>query len=65
MIQTEVFHVGDRVRSYDSRETLIIRDVELYHRVPTYLVEEPTSMLGEVSRAWWATHDELQPAEQR
>jgi hypothetical protein len=63
VIQTEVFHVGDRVRPYDSGETLIIRDVELYHGVPTYLVEEPTSMLGKSLGAWWATHDELQLAE--
>jgi hypothetical protein len=65
MIQTEVFRVGDLVRPCGSRETLIIRDVELYHGVPTYLVEEPTSMLGRSLGACWATQDELQPIEKR
>ena len=62
MIQAELFNVGDRVRPYDSSETLIIRDVEIRRGQTIYLVEEPTSRFGKSLGAWWATHDELQPA---
>ena len=62
MIQAELFNVGDRVRPYDSNETLVIRDVELYQGRTTYLVEEPASMFGRSLGAWWATQEELQPA---
>jgi hypothetical protein len=62
VIQAELFNVGDRVRPYDSSETLIVRDVEIRRGRTLYLVEEPTSMFGRSLGAWWATHDELQPA---
>jgi len=63
MIQAEMFNIGERVRSYDSSETLVIRDVEIRRGQTLYLVEEPASMFGKSVGAWWATHDELQPAE--
>ena len=63
MIQADLFNVGDQARTYDSDALLVIRDVEIRRGRTTYLVEETGSMFGKSLGAWWATHDELQPAE--
>jgi hypothetical protein len=56
VIQAEVFNVGDRVR---------LRDIESRRGRTIYLVEATTSMFGRSLGPWWATHDDLQPAEDR
>jgi hypothetical protein len=65
VIQAELFNVGDHVRTHDSNELLVVRDLAIHRGRTSYLVEEPTSMFGRSVGTWWATHDELQLAEDR
>ena len=57
MIQAELFTVGDQVRTDDSDDLLVIREIEIRRGTTWYRVE------GLAVGTWWVTHDELQPGD--
>jgi hypothetical protein len=63
MIQAELFNVGDLVRTHDSGDFFTIRDIEIHGGSTRYRMESLGAPWDDAVSTWWASHDELQPAE--
>jgi hypothetical protein len=64
VIQAESFNVGDQVRTFDSDDPLIVRSVTIRHGRTWYRVEHLGVPWDNARGTWWASHNELQPAEE-
>jgi hypothetical protein len=69
MIQAELFNVGDLVRTHDSDysddsgDLFTIRNIEIHGGSTRYRLESLGAPWDDAVSTRWASHDELQPAE--